>query len=352
MALRKVIELEDTISTGVAGDADTVYRMLPRIWLKNIIDAAKKQHYATQFAYQTELQKGQHSVVIPKRRKYYGSGSEWQDSAGEGGGVNYTKLGNLSGVAIQPADSNYGISISNKLIRTHALDIIRHAREELTYACGDAVDWSVFAALKADGNKAAATLIGSQAIYGGDATRASELASNDVFTTDHIATANRLLKSTICTYWTYGTGTGTSSESKNPWANETNAPFVLFIAPEQEEKLLTDSQFVNASEYGSDKVIHTGEIGEYLRIKVIVTPNTPAYAANTTHPDATTAAVAQHRCIMMKAQKAVAVAWGQKPKLYVVDFASELEKRLVIEQAYKAEQVHSDAIVHINVADE
>ena len=76
---------DETEEATVRSSADTVYRLLPRIWLKSIIDAAKKRHYATQFAYVTELQKGQKEVVIPKRRKYYGSGTEWNGAVAPDG---------------------------------------------------------------------------------------------------------------------------------------------------------------------------------------------------------------------------------------------------------------------------
>jgi len=344
----KVFELADTTSTAIRGEGDTVYRMEPRIWLKNIIDAAKIRHLATQFAYQTTLGPNQKDVVIPKRRKYLGSGVAW---ATEGNSVSYTTMNNLSGVSITPLPSNYGIAISTEAIRTNAVDLVRAAREELTYMVGDNVDVEVFRALKDDSQRATSSTLGSQAIYGGDATQSSELTSVDTISVDMVAAAKRKLQSTVCKYWTYGTGESDSSETKNPWQNTPDAPFVLFIAPEQEEVFLTDSQFVNASEYGSDKVINNGEIGSYLGIKLVVSNNTPYYAASATHADGQTTSVAQHRCIMMKAQKAVGLVWGQKPKLVSFPYPSQLEHRLIIEQSYKAGIVHPDAIVHINVAD-
>lgn len=346
-----VIELADTgdtTSTGIRGQADTVYRMEPRIWLQRIVDAAKNRHFATQFVNQTVLGKNSKDVVIPRRRKYLGSGSAW---AGQGDTINWTLMDNLSGVAITPIPSNYGIALSNESVRTNAVDLVKHAREELIYMVGDNVDIEVFRALDSDSQRATSTTLGSQAIYGGDATQASEVATGDILTTDHVAAAKRKLQSSIAQYWTYGTGEARSSESKNPWQNTKDGPFVLFIAPEQEEAFLTDSQFVSTAEYGSDKVVKTGEIGEYLGIKLVVTNNTPSYNTSTTHPDGTTTSVAQHRCIMMKSQKSATLAWRQKPRLVVFPYPSQLEQRLVIEQSYRAETVQPDAIVHVNVSD-
>lgn len=350
--LKRVVELGDTTSSEVRGPAYSGYTLLPAVWLKEIIDGAKKRHYGAQFAYQTELQPGQKDVVIPRVTHYIGSGTSWAAYAGEGAAVSYTTMNTLCGVTLSPAEENYGIALSNSAIRTNAVDLVRHARDQLTYAAGDAVDRSVFAALNSLGDASSSTARGAQRVMGGDATQASELAAGDVITTDMVAEAKRKMQSSSCTYWTNGTGeAGNSAENKNPWVNETNAPFVLFIAPEQEETFLTDSQFVNASEYGNRDVISNGEIGSYLGIKIVVTDNVPSYAASTTHRDATTTAVQQHVCIMAKGKKSVAIAYGLKPKLHVVDYASQLEQRLILEQAYKADVVQNDAIVWIDVAD-
>jgi len=357
MSLKRVITLGagDTISTEVRGPGDTVYRLQPRIWLKQIVDAAKKRQYFTQFAYTTQLQKGQKDIVIPRRRRYLGSGTamDWAGGGGlsEGSAVSYTAQLNLSGVTVSPSATNYGFAVTNETLRVTAVDHIRACREDLVYVAGDEVDRTVAATMSSDTNRASSTLIGSQAMYGGDATSAATLATNDTFTVDMVAEAKRRLQTTICKYWTYGTSESISSERKNPWQNEPRAPFVLFIAPEQEEVLLTDSQFVNASEYGGREVVANGEIGSYLGCKIVVANNTPYYPASDTHADGTTTAVAQHRCMMAKSQKAVALAYGQKPKLYVFPYPSELETRLIIEQSFAASMLQPDAIVHINVAD-
>ena len=352
-------ELADTgamvTTDGYSGGGPiTANQLFPVMFLRDVVDAAKKLHFAAQFAYQTEVSKGNKDVVVPRRTKYIGSGTTWSASVAEATAVNFTNVNTTSGVTLSPVDKNYGSEISNRLIRIGAIDNVKEVRDQLIYACGDEVDRAVFDAMKSDSYVATSSASGSQSIYGGDATQASELAAGDVFNVDMIAKARRKLMSSTQTYATYGTSTDlVSSATKNPWRANVNGAgdFALFIAPEQEEVLLTDSQFVNASEYGSDKVIMTGEIGSYLTIKVITTDNTPFYAASTTHADASTTAVAQHRCIMTVANKGAALAYGQKPRLTVFDYPSNLSTRLIIEHAFKADQLYSDAIVHINVAD-
>ena len=348
---RRVFELADTASVNVGGVAQaTTNQLAPRIWLREINDAAKKSFIASQFAWETSITSGNKDVTIPKRKKYLVSGSSGQGSAGENGAMNTTTFNTLSGVTITPVDQNYGIYIANQAVRTNAVDVIRAAREELVHIAGDAVDMTVINTLSSDTNKATSTVFGSQAIYGGDASSAATLTGGDIISTDVIPAGRRKLMSTSCKYWSYGSGEADSTDTKNPWRDDRD--FVLLIAPEQEETFLSDSAFVNASERGTSKVIETGVLGTYLGVKIAISTNTKRYAASTTHADGTTTAVTQHRCAMFKSRKAYGLAWGLKPRLVVFDYPSNLQKRLVLETSYDSQQIHPDAIVHINVADE
>lgn len=342
----------DTTSTVVRGSSGTYYALEPIKWLKEISDAAQKRFFFSQFVYQTTAPKGTKDVVIPKR-KWYLKSSDWESSSGEGVAVAFTDLNNLDGVTITPLDKNAGVSIANRALRVNAIDLIKAAKDELIYRAGDLVDVHVATTI---GNATAATssAAGAQTIYGGDARSDAELASGDTITTDMIADGKTKLMSTICKYWTPSSpaAEAVSSATKNPWVSVPGEPFVLFIAPEQENVFMKDSQFINASEYGSDQIIHNGEIGDYLGIKIITTANTESATTSDDSPDGTgNPGANMHRCILMKARKAAALVYGQKPKLHVFSYPSELEQRLVLEQAYAAGVVHDDAIVFIDVAD-
>ena len=52
---------------------------------------------------------------------------------------------------------------------------------------------------------------------------------------------------------------------------------VAFLHPRQTKALRDDSQFTNAAEYGSNEVVFSGEIGQYLGVKIIETTNVKAY---------------------------------------------------------------------------
>ncbi len=354
---RRVIELTDTTSAdvGEVGAAYSGNTLMPAIWLRSIVDAAKKRWFATQYAYETEVSKGNKDVIVPLRTAYIGSGSTgtFYGQALEGADIQYTRLDNLCGVVLTPADKNAGIAITNKIFRTLALDVIAQKREDLMYYAGDFVDRDMFNTLKA-ATLATAAARGAQRVLGGDAASASELGAGDTITTDMIVKGKRLLKSSICKYWTAG-AEATSTAKKNPWdPSETGAPFVALIASEQEETLATDSQFTNAAEYGSDAVVGKGfgEVGMYQGVRIVVSENVPSYAAADTHQDGTAAAVAQHRCLMIKAQKAAAIAWGQKSRLAITDYPWQLEKRLILEQAFQTKMLYDDAVVFMDVADQ
>lgn len=350
--MKSIFELAagDTTTTDVRGSSRTAYALEPTIWVKQIVDAAKKRHIAAQFAYQAMVTPGNKDIIVPFRGDYL---SSYEASAGEGVAVNFTKLDNLNGVNVAPVDMNAGIAISNKALRTNALDLIRAAKEELIYHAGDLVDINVITKI-GDATAATSTVKGAQTIYGGDARADSELAAGDVFTVDMIADAKTKLQSTTCKYWTPGTpaAEAVSSATKSPWMATPQEPFVLLIAAEQENILLKDSQFVNAAEYGSDEIIMNGEIGKYLNVKVVVTPNTESFAAGATAPDSgAVTGAAGHRCLCFKAGRAVALAWGLKPVLRVFEYPSQLETRLILEMSYASAIIHSDAVVNIDVAD-
>ncbi len=96
-----------------------------------------------------------------------------------------------------------------------------------------------------------------------------------------------------------------------------------------------------------------GEIGRYLGLKIIVTNNVEQVAAGAEGPDAETAnaGATMTRCILMKAKRSVALAWGQKPELKFFNNVNEISQDIVLESAYAASVIHADAIVFIDVAD-
>ena len=348
-----------TVESDVRGSSSTNYLLEPRIWLKEILDAAKKRLYFTQFVYTTQLSQGQKDVVIPKRTKYLGSsGVTYATSTpADGTAVTSTTIDNLDGVAVSPTMQASRVTIGNYAIRVNALDLIRAAQDELIYSIGDKVDQYVATTL-GDASSATSTTTGMQDLFGGDANSDATLAAGDVITTDLVAEARtRLMDSNKQYRASTGAGGGYGAVSGtvagNPWSSSPDEPFVFFIGPTQEEAFLKDSQFVNAAEYGSNRIVLNGEIGTYLGIKIIVTTNVERVAASGTGLDAeaTTVSVAMTRCVMIKARRCAALAWGLKPQLKFFDNAPQVSQDVILESAYAASVVHADAIVCVDVSD-
>ena len=349
--MKKVIELGDTTTSDVRGSSDTTYRLQPTKWIAQINDAAKKRHFFAQSVYQTTLGPNTYDTVIPYRTAYLASVT---DTTTEGGAVTFTDLNNLDGVRLQPGIHAYGIAIANHAIRTTAVDTMRAAREELTYYAGDVVDIAVAGGMR-DATVANSSARGVSIVYGGTACYESDdLAAGDVLTPEMIAKGKRKLKSSIQTYTDFSAAFANSSQAKNPWNADDKDPFTAWIAPEQEEAIITDDQFSNASEYGGREGILNGEVGKIYGVKIVVTDNVPAYASGAACTDggAGTWAAAGHRCMMAKPKAAAALAWGKEPQLHVFPYPRELEMDLILELAYATDSIHDDAIAWLPVVDE
>jgi len=314
-------------------------------WLKIIVDTAQKEMHFLQLVQQYTLQPGWKDLAVPIRSDFI---SSWQSSASEGSAVNYTQMDTLSTVTFTPSDSNYGIAISNRALRISNINLITAARDELTYKYKDLVDQAIRTAILG-ATDADSDTKGAQSLAGGDASgygdTTTDVTDGDIITTDMVARARRLLMSTNCYYWSGGS-MSKSSATKAPWVPTPAEPFVLVIAPEQQEAFLKDPQFINAAEYGAREPILNGEIGNYLGVKIVVSNNLPAKTSSDDGWNTN-----GHVCFLLKAKRCAGLTWGQRPRLKIIDYPSELEKRIILEMAYQAKVLHADAVVKLKVAD-
>ena len=354
-----------TISTTDRGTSITQYTLQPTMFLKAIIDGAKSQHYFLPFCNEITLPTGTYQITIPRRTKYLGrdvgtTGFQIGTSEPTNADMTVTQIDNMDGSVITPTPKYSGVALSNYNLRVNALNLVQYAKDELTYGIGDHIDQYIVSTIGDATDASSGTTWGCQTLYGGDATSDNSLSAGDVITTDLVAKAARYLKQKNCYYWVTAdggaTGTETACADKNPWMPTAQEPFVLFVGPAQEETFRKDSQFVNAAEYGSDKVIHNGEIGDYLGIRIIVTNNVEnvgtVYAAPDRAQTAGTAnpGVEMTRCILMKSKKAFTFVWGEKPKLKVFDYPQRDQTWVTLITSYAGGVVHSDAIVFVDVA--
>jgi len=348
-----------TVSSGAgvrgAAALTTSYPLQGVLFLKQIKEAAKKRFYFQQACYITTAPKGTKDVIIPRRKCFLGRDT---DTTNGGDGVQMevsevdediglTLFDTLASTTITPIQHLARVAITNYAMRVSTVELIRAAQEELTYAIGDQVDYDI-ALQYGDATAATTSVRGAQKIMGGDATTDATLAVGDILTTDIIAKARRYLISTKCRYWSGGTE-GTCSQAKNPWTEG----HMLFIAPEQEECLLKDSQFTNAAEFGGREAVLNGQIARYLGIDIIVAPNVEGGVGDGDAPDAGTmsSGVDMHRCILTSKGNGVALVWGLEPQLNIVPRPERAQTQIVLESAYAVGEIHADAVVHIDVTD-
>jgi N4-gp56 family major capsid protein len=306
--LAAVVNATDTASVGIAGVQGS-------LWLKEILKAAKQRMFFEQFAYVTDIQKGHKDITIPLNT----TNKSMTDDATETSRT-YTEIDNITSVTLTPADHKYGVIVSETVVRTSQVDVVAFARDQLAYDMAVDIDTAIGAAIVAEDSPAAT-------LYGGDATATNNLEAGDILTTDLVAEADRYLRS-------------------NGWIPEPGKPFVLFAAAVNLFALKKDSQFVNASEYGSNEVVMNGEIGKYLGIKVISTEQVPSasdWGAG--------ANLSGHQCIMVKAKVSYALAWSLRPGLDM-EYDKELAAwKIYMDSAYATDSLQGSAIVVINVLD-
>lgn len=286
-------------------------------WLDVILESAKKKMYFEQFAAKYAVPKGNKSLEVPISSSH----QDFTSFSTEATERTKTEITNLDTITFTPVTRKYGARISKDLLDTSRVDILKFAREEMAYDVALDIDNAIATAIAAEGSPAAT-------LYGGDATSTGELRAGDILTPDLVAKAARYLKA-------------------NGWVSERNRPFVLFIPAVQEQNLVTtDSQFVNASEYGSDRVVKTGEVGEYLGMKVIVTEQCPS--------DSTWGAgsLDGHTCFLCVDQVSFGIAYREKPRLDSEYLKDEAAWDIYLDVAFAADSLQGGSIVLIKVADD
>ena len=306
-----VKELANETDTSTAGISDNQGKE----WLKEILKTAEKKMYFQAFAAVYTLPKGNKDMTIPVAK----SNKEFTSVSTEAVDRTMTEIDNSSAIIFTPVDFKLGARISKQVVRTSRVDILKFAREQMAYDAALKIDTAFGTAIEAEASPAAT-------LFGGDAANTAGLEAGDVISTDLFAKAQRYLKA-------------------NGWVSEPDKPFVLFIRAVQEEVFLKDSQFVNASEYGSNKVVALGEIGEYIGTKVVVSEQCPSY---TTWGGG---ALAGTVCFLLKAKVAYGIVYGEQPSL---DFEYDKNKAcydIYLDMAYHCDSLQGNAIVMIKVSD-
>lgn len=351
-----------TVTSSLGSGITSTYDQVGMVWLKKLVDAAHANFYYSQICSQETIPQGNDKINIPLHPIY---AAEVYESTGEeiaaSAEVVWTGIDAPSTKSVTATWKNYGATISNKMLQTCNVPYIDYVRNKLIYQQQMIIDQTTRAGLVGTHGASTAdtatpmsnSAAGLQTIFGGDATNAANnLDAGDILTPSMIKKAKRLLESDIGYYWNSNTWTK-SAVPKNPWKNEND--FVLVVAPEQMASLLEDTQFTNAAEFGSDKVVLNGEVARYLGIKIVVTTQTPSFSSAGSircQGADVTADVAGHVCTMFKAGKAGVIGWSQKPRFHVFPYPSALQTRIVLEMGFGVSELYADAMVNMVVADE
>jgi len=305
----------DSIVTGVVG----------KVWLKMLIDAAKKKMFFEQFAFVSTAPKGNKDVAVP----LYTSNLTFTTTSTQAVTRTKTAIDNLSTVVFTPATVKMGVEISKDVVRTSQVDTVKFAREQLVYDSALTIDKAFDAVLYstaayAGTGPAAASGTGTNTfLYGSLRAAEASLVAGDVLDTVIINRARRVLKA-------------------QGWFPETDKPFVLFIPAVAEEALMNDSQFVNASEYGGNEVVMNGEIGRYLGVKVISTEQCTAVSLNT---------LDGHYCYMVKAKVSYGICYGEKPTIDFEYVKDEATFNVYLDMCYQCKLLQTSAIQVMGVLD-
>lgn len=363
----QVMEMASTItqqSTIDGSNTATAYSLLPIKWLRKVMEAARLQMVMQPLAKQEKLGKGESQLVIPYEKIQYADSGDWESSSEEYTSANtdmlFSALAPEEGVFFEPEDESYGIAITNKSLRTNAINQVesksRLLRDRMSYVIDNAIYTAIRPASSGDVTEMSDSARGAQTIFGGDATTEDNtLDDGDTLTTAEIKKAIRLLKSKTGYYWT-GNAHTKSSTSKNAWTlGNPTMPFYGIIKSESWESLMGETQFTNAAEFGSPSVVKSGQVAKYLGTNIAESELNASYDGDDDVyvQGATTALDTNvHEDWFVIANHFAGLVWGQQPKLYVFDFPSALQKRLAIEQSYKAKPIYNDAIVRVITTDD
>ena len=297
-------------------------------WSAELIKEARALRKFEQIAFPVKMPQGVYSYKLPISSAVDFSGEE---VTAENTVATFTDLtGSISSATLTPTYRRNAVRISYEAIEENAVDVLKFARMQLAEWAATRVDTLIRDALEGATKGSLAT---GGVIYPGSVSDVSGLSATDTFNTDMIVKAIRGLRS-------------------NNYYNTKDEPYVLFIAPEQEEALMKDSQFVNAAEYGSNEVVLNGEIGKYLGVKVISTSQCKGYTSGTTDTtDGKVWAVDGHSAYLMKAKRPVAIAWAKHGDISVEDRIDYNEKRIYLSMKFAIALLQVGALAILKAAD-
>lgn len=304
--------------------------MQPEIWSKEVVKFGEALRILDQLVLVNKEMVGTKSekVTIAKTTSHLSITTSPIDTTYPEGTVrNFTEMTNVDTVSATMLVTDFlkgGITISKEAFMTVQMDLISQARFTIAQDLADDVDLALATAIQS-------TSV-TNTLWGGDATQVEDLTAGDVLTTDLIADARAQIRL------------------------NNFVPKSIVISTYQEATLMKDSQFVNASEYGSNEVVLKGEIGKYLGLKVIVTTNANfSYTTGDTEVNENASPGADMNVVPVLAdtkagQKAsVMLAWKEMPHIDFEYEKNEARHIIYYDQGFTTALIHAEAISLIKV---
>ena len=328
----EIFELADTTTTTGTATGTNIYTdFAGTIWKDRVVQFGEALRRFDQacFIDKSLVGRGEQTVSIPKSTSHLTI--DTAKSGGEAAARDTTAIDNLDAVSftISASDFKQGqVTISKEAEQTSMVNLVSQARYVVAEALAQDVDTAIATALQS-------TSV-SNVVYGGSGVSGVDgLSTGDTFYPDLVADAMEKI------------------EANN------FVPDLLYIGTKQLRELRKDSQFTNASEYGSDEVIMKGQVGDYLGVKVITTTNTPSYAsgATDTNESSTDWGVAGTACIMTSKNKlgqnvTCGLIWKEMP---AVGYEYQLEKNLhhiYYDQTFTTGLIHAGGVCLIKDAND
>lgn len=342
----------EVTSTTARGDSFTAYGGQKTVWQGEIVDAAVPYFVWMDAVNVSVLAQGEYQKVVERRKIYPDHDSIVFDTT-EHTTTGVTRYGtdNMAQVVINPRPYSKSAAVTkygqNRLLRDKLAEKTKELSIGMAYEINDYISSAIGAA-----TVTTSTVAGATVLYPGNATSDATLAEGDVLTAELINRAGTILQDKFAYYWNGNTFTKSSGQ-KNAWQNEPTDPYVLIIGPKQAKALKDSDAFISRDKYlYSDVIISSGEIGNYLGTKVIVTPHTlRVSAAGTAFDGGSAPAVDIARCVMMKGRKAYEFVWGQPTAFTPWTDFDKMLNCVTIYSEWAGSVIQNDAIVFIDCSD-
>lgn len=292
---KQEIELADT-TTGTSGISSVIAEQ----WLQSVVQDAESQRRFREVSREFDdlVESGDETLHIPKSTKHLDISAT---GVNEGADRTFTKMDSLETVDVTIGSSNWykgGIALSKEAVLTSNVDLITQARYHVANEIAQDIDVSL----------RDVAVSNTPSAHNVDQTGSGEL------TPDAVSKAMEYIES------------------------DNFQPEALVISPAHQHDLRTDSQFTNASEFGDDEVIMSGQIGEYLGLDVLVSSNISNKAVM----------VGSNPTSGMMAGPAL--VWKEMPNVGVDYQREDAEHHVYYDQAFEVATIQDDALATIQTS--